>query len=90
MLELVIQKGAGQEMFPGESSGYNSSASSVAGDQSPDNWPIKRLSIVKEESVIDSDRLVGNTATGSQYIMMKVVDPQHPCLVTGLQPHRGL
>jgi len=55
LLELVIQKGAGVDLFPGESSGYNSSASSVAGDQSPETWPNKRLSIVKEESVIDSD-----------------------------------
>ncbi|XP_046673575.1 uncharacterized protein LOC124362804 isoform X3 [Homalodisca vitripennis] len=55
VLELVIQKGAGVDLFPGESSGYNSSASSVAGDQSPETWPHKRLSIVKEESVIDSD-----------------------------------
>uniref|UniRef100_A0A1B6LG89 PDZ domain-containing protein n=2 Tax=Graphocephala atropunctata TaxID=36148 RepID=A0A1B6LG89_9HEMI len=55
VLDLVIQKGAGVDLFPGESSGYNSSASSVAGDQSPENWPHKRLSIVKEESVIDSE-----------------------------------
>uniref|UniRef100_A0A0A9WBB5 Harmonin n=1 Tax=Lygus hesperus TaxID=30085 RepID=A0A0A9WBB5_LYGHE len=32
VLELVVRKGAGMELFPGESSGYNSSASSVAGD----------------------------------------------------------
>lgn len=56
ILELIIRKGAGLDLFPGESSGYNSSASSIAGDQSPETWPNKRLSIVKEESVIDSER----------------------------------
>ncbi|XP_075211659.1 uncharacterized protein LOC142318898 isoform X2 [Lycorma delicatula] len=55
LLELVVRKGAGLDLFPGESSGYNSSASSVAGDQSPETWLNKRLSIVKEESIIDSE-----------------------------------
>ncbi|XP_058829890.1 uncharacterized protein LOC131689095 [Topomyia yanbarensis] len=52
VLELVIRPGAGIDMFPGESSGYNSSASSVNGDASP-CWgesAAKRLSIVREES----------------------------------------
>lgn len=56
VLELVVVKGAGVDLFPGESSGYNSSASSLAGDQSPDTWPHKRLSVVREESLIDTDR----------------------------------
>lgn len=55
LLELIVRKGAGLDLFPGESSGYNSSASSVAGDQSPETWLNKRLSIVKEESIIDSE-----------------------------------
>ncbi|XP_049807844.1 serine-rich adhesin for platelets-like isoform X1 [Schistocerca nitens] len=55
-LELLVRKGAGLDLFPGESSGYNSSASSVAGDQSP-NWEeTKRLSIVKEESTEFDER----------------------------------
>ncbi|GLV35768.1 uncharacterized protein CBL_01080 [Carabus blaptoides fortunei] len=56
-LELIIRKGAGSELFPGESSGYNSSASSVTGDQSPSWSESKRLSIVKEESLELEDRL---------------------------------
>lgn len=52
-LELVIRTGAGLNLFPGESSGYNSSASSITGDQSPcwNDQASKRLSIVKEEDV---------------------------------------
>lgn len=55
-LDLIIRKGAGLDLFPGESSGYNSSASSVNGDQSPNWGDIKRLSIVKEESIELEDR----------------------------------
>ncbi|XP_055634954.1 uncharacterized protein LOC129774909 [Toxorhynchites rutilus septentrionalis] len=57
VLELVVRPGAGIDMFPGESSGYNSSASSVNGDQSPcwGDSNAKRLSIVREES-ISTDR----------------------------------
>lgn len=53
VLELVVRPGAGSDMFPGESSGYNSSASSVNGDQSPcwGDSAAKRLSIVREESI---------------------------------------
>ncbi|XP_021701470.1 uncharacterized protein LOC5566765 [Aedes aegypti] len=53
VLELVVRPGAGIDMFPGESSGYNSSASSVNGDQSPcwGDSTAKRLSIVREESI---------------------------------------
>lgn len=56
-LELVVRKSAGSELFPGESSGYNSSASSVTGDQSPSWSDSKRLSIVKEENLDLEDRL---------------------------------
>lgn len=56
-LDLLIRKCAGSELFPGESSGYNSSASSVTGDQSPSWSDSKRLSIVKEESFDLEDRL---------------------------------
>lgn len=56
-LDLIVRKCAGSELFPGESSGYNSSASSVTGDQSPSWSDSKRLSIVKEESMDLEDRL---------------------------------
>lgn len=56
-LDLVVRKSAGSELFPGESSGYNSSASSVTGDQSPSWSDSKRLSMVKEESADLEDRL---------------------------------
>lgn len=56
-LDLIVRKSAGSELFPGESSGYNSSASSVTGDQSPSWSESKRLSIVKEESLDLEDRL---------------------------------
>jgi hypothetical protein len=50
-LDLIIRKGSGLDLFPGGSSGYNSSASSMNGDQSPSWSDSKRLSIVKEETV---------------------------------------
>ncbi|KAG5683613.1 hypothetical protein PVAND_012886 [Polypedilum vanderplanki] len=58
VLELIIRPSAGLDLFPSESSGYNSSASSVTGDQSP-CWGehAKRLSIVREESTNSNDRL---------------------------------
>ncbi|XP_066145408.1 uncharacterized protein [Euwallacea fornicatus] len=56
-LNMVIRKGAGSELFPGESSGYNSSASSVTGDQSPSWSESKRLSIVTEENLDLGERL---------------------------------
>lgn len=54
-LELIVRTGAGLNLFPGESSGYNSSASSITGDQSPcwNDQSSKRLSIVKEEDVTE-------------------------------------
>ncbi|XP_039961406.1 putative uncharacterized protein DDB_G0282129 [Bactrocera tryoni] len=51
-LEMAVRKAAGCDLFPGESSGYNSSASSVTGDQSP-CWAdakSKRLTAVREET----------------------------------------
>lgn len=57
-LEMVIRTAAGCDLFPGESSGYNSSASSVTGDQSP-CWAdvrSKRLTAVREESGAASAR----------------------------------
>lgn len=56
-LELLIRKAAASELFPGESSGYNSSASSVTEDQSSSWGDPKRLSIVKEENQNVEDRL---------------------------------
>ncbi|XP_062539214.1 uncharacterized protein LOC134207529 [Armigeres subalbatus] len=64
VLELTIRSGAGIDMFPGESSGYNSSASSVNGDQSPcwGDSTAKRLSIVREESISKDRRSIGQRA----------------------------
>ncbi|XP_050307844.1 harmonin isoform X2 [Anthonomus grandis grandis] len=56
-LNLLVRKGAGLDLFPGESSGYNSSASSVTEDQSPPWSDSKRLSIVKEENLDLGERL---------------------------------
>jgi harmonin len=60
VLELIVRTCAGLDLFPGESSGYNSSASSITGDQSP-CWgeSSKRLSVVREESTSSGDRLKG-------------------------------
>nr|CAH0110013.1 unnamed protein product [Daphnia galeata] len=68
VLNLIISRGAGSDFIsPGESSGYNSAASSVNGDQSPlQNGKQKRLSVVREEmiDVIDERRgIVVGTAT---------------------------
>lgn len=56
-MNLILSRGAGSDFIsPGESSGYNSAASSINGDQSPmQNGKQKRLSIVREEimDVID-------------------------------------
>lgn len=59
-LDLLVRRGAGCDLFPGESSGYNSSASSVAGGESP-SWDEPapaaapnghvRLAPLREESV---------------------------------------
>ncbi|XP_039279098.1 PDZ domain-containing protein 7 [Nilaparvata lugens] len=73
LLELQVRKGAGLDLFPGESSGYNSSASSVAGDQSPETWLNKRLSIVKEESVIDSESRLSHNDLNRNYLDKKDV-----------------
>lgn len=56
-LELVVRTAAGRDLFPGESSGYNSSTSSMTGgDQSP-CWGdpnAKRLSMVREEDTVSN------------------------------------
>lgn len=53
LLELLIHRGVGLDLFPGGSSGYNSSTSSLNGDHQdePTLMQFKRLSVVKEESV---------------------------------------
>ncbi|CAH1988325.1 unnamed protein product [Acanthoscelides obtectus] len=56
-LDLLVRKSAASELFPGESSGYNSSASSVTEDQNPAWSDPKRLSIVKEENHDLEDRI---------------------------------
>ncbi|KAI9555855.1 Harmonin [Daphnia sinensis] len=68
VLNLIISRGAGSDFIsPGESSGYNSAASSVNGDQSPlQNGKQKRLSVVREEmiDVVDERRgIVVGSAT---------------------------
>ena len=51
-LNLVVAKGAGADFIsPGESSGYNSAASSINGDHSPVQNDKKRLSVVREEII---------------------------------------
>ncbi|CAH2063331.1 unnamed protein product, partial [Iphiclides podalirius] len=70
-LELVIREGAGTELVSPESSGYNSSASSAAGERSP--APVapvlplappaalrRRLASVAEEAADRADRLTIN------------------------------
>lgn len=53
VLNLIISRGAGSDFIsPGESSGYNSAASSINGDSSPmQNGKQKRLSVVREEMI---------------------------------------
>ncbi|KAI5702440.1 hypothetical protein M8J76_014058 [Diaphorina citri] len=53
LLELLVHRGVGLDLFPGGSSGYNSSTSSLNGDNQdePTLVQFKRLSVVKEESV---------------------------------------
>ncbi|KAK9870956.1 hypothetical protein WA026_009918 [Henosepilachna vigintioctopunctata] len=76
-LDLIVRKGAGSELFPGESSGYNSSASSVTGDQSPSWSDSKRLSIVKEENLDLEDRLDRLKCT-SQWNSIEWDEPEEP------------
>lgn len=68
-LELIIREGAGLELVSPESSGYNSSASSAAGERSPaPPAPLaplappaalcRRLASVAEEAADRADRLV--------------------------------
>ncbi|XP_075972856.1 uncharacterized protein LOC142974422 isoform X2 [Anticarsia gemmatalis] len=70
-LELVIREGAGTELVSPESSGYNSSASSAAGERSPapaaPHAPLappaalrRRLASVAEEAADRADRLTMN------------------------------
>ncbi|XP_054265919.1 uncharacterized protein LOC128988555 isoform X1 [Macrosteles quadrilineatus] len=93
VLELVVVKGAGVDLFPGESSGYNSSASSLAGDQSPDTWPHKRLSVVREESLLDTEsRLSGERSKDSDrpvhpsQFSVKPQTTDGPCTVIRVGP----
>lgn len=69
-LELIIREGAGTELVSPESSGYNSSASSAAGERSPaaaaPHVPVlappaalrRRLASVAEEAADRADRSV--------------------------------
>ncbi|XP_014355937.2 uncharacterized protein LOC106708867 [Papilio machaon] len=72
-LELVIREGAGTELVSPESSGYNSSASSAAGERSPAPAPAplplalappaalrRKLASVAEEAADRADRLTMN------------------------------
>lgn len=78
VLELYIRPAAGLDLFPSESSGYNSSASSVTGDQSP-CWgeQAKRLSIVREESTNSSDRINGGNGTFNKLRSNRKDKPLH-------------
>ncbi|ETN58810.1 harmonin [Anopheles darlingi] len=68
VLELIVRPSAGLDLFPGESSGYNSSASSVNGDQSPcwGDQTSKRLSIVREESISHERRRTAAATAGTE------------------------
>lgn len=65
-LELVVREGTGVELVSPESSGYNSSASSAAGERSPAAPPViplappaalrRRLASVAEEAADRADR----------------------------------
>ncbi|XP_038213651.1 ribonuclease 3 isoform X1 [Zerene cesonia] len=70
-LELIVREGAGAELVSPESSGYNSSASSAAGERSPASVaPVvplappaalrRRLASVAEEAADRADRLTMN------------------------------
>ncbi|CAH2091922.1 unnamed protein product [Euphydryas editha] len=69
-LELVVREGTGAELVSPESSGYNSSASSAAGERSPAAVPgiplappaalRRRLASVAEEAADRADRLTIN------------------------------
>ncbi|KAJ0179305.1 hypothetical protein K1T71_005017 [Dendrolimus kikuchii] len=70
-LELLVREGAGTELISPESSGYNSSASSAAGERSPapaaPHIPLappaalrRRLASVAEEAADRADRLTMN------------------------------
>uniref|UniRef100_A0A336LXM3 CSON007568 protein n=1 Tax=Culicoides sonorensis TaxID=179676 RepID=A0A336LXM3_CULSO len=67
-LDLLVRVSEGVDLFPNESSGYNSSASSATGDQSPcwGNEKSKRLSIVREESNSSGDRKINIRSKGRE------------------------
>lgn len=67
-LDLLIRVSEGVDLFPNESSGYNSSASSATGDQSPcwGNENSKRLSIVREESNSSGERKMNIRTKGRE------------------------
>ncbi|XP_045526070.1 uncharacterized protein LOC123715200 isoform X2 [Pieris brassicae] len=71
-LELVVREGVGRELVSPESSGYNSSASSAAGERSPASAPPvvplaapavlrRRLASVAEEAAERADRIKRRT-----------------------------
>lgn len=81
-LELIIREGAGIELVSPESSGYNSSASSAAGERSPAPLaplaPLappaalrRRLASVAEEAADRADRLV--TGREGKYVLFFVL-----------------
>lgn len=67
-LDLLIRVSEGIDLFPNESSGYNSSASSATGDQSPcwGSENSKRLSIVREESNSSGERKMNIRTKGRE------------------------
>ncbi|KAK9509115.1 hypothetical protein O3M35_006502 [Rhynocoris fuscipes] len=68
ILELVVRKGAGLDLFPGESSGYNSSASSVAGDNPPRLSSISEDNNLHQQTVNDPHQCNGHHASQSERI----------------------
>ncbi|CAB3370025.1 Hypothetical predicted protein [Cloeon dipterum] len=71
-LDLVIRRGLGTEFF-GESSGYNSSSSSVNGDHHADGG--KRLSLITEDPE-DGERSRSNSRRGPDETLAVVME--HP------------
>lgn len=78
-LELVVHEGAGTELVSPESSGYNSSASSAAGERSPattaPHVPLappaalrQRLASVAEEAADRADRYVASNTLNTQVL----------------------
>uniref|UniRef100_T1JE07 PDZ domain-containing protein n=1 Tax=Strigamia maritima TaxID=126957 RepID=T1JE07_STRMM len=71
-LELLIRKGAARDLFPGESSGYNSSSSSINGDIINEDITKVKLPAVQEELTQDKpspDKILNITTEETEEII---------------------